>query len=68
MRKGKTTLISLLIFILTLTSNVFAAGDSNTEPPTIYGKTAMTIDVETGEIIYAKILTSVCILLVLQNI
>ncbi|ABS35591.1 D-alanyl-D-alanine carboxypeptidase family protein [Clostridium botulinum] len=54
MRKGKTTLISLLIFILTLTSNVFAAGDSNTEPPTIYGKTAMTIDVETGEIIYAK--------------
>ncbi len=54
MRKGKLTLISLLIFIFTLTSNVFAAGNSNTEPPTIYGKTAMTIDVETGEIIYAK--------------
>nr|WP_278000933.1 hypothetical protein [Clostridium botulinum] len=52
MRKGKLTLISLLIFIFTLTSNVFAAGNSNTEPPTIYGKTAMTIDVETGEIIY----------------
>ncbi|NFL73508.1 D-alanyl-D-alanine carboxypeptidase [Clostridium sporogenes] len=54
MRKRKMTLTSLLIFIFIFTSNVFAAGNSNNPIPTIYGKTAMTIDVKTGEIIYAK--------------
>ncbi|EJO5346569.1 D-alanyl-D-alanine carboxypeptidase [Clostridium botulinum] len=54
MKKGKISLIALFIFIFTFTSNVFASGNLNTELPTIYGKTAMTIDVKTGEIIYAK--------------
>lgn len=54
MKKAKISLISLFVFISIFTCNVFAAENSKPKAPEIYGKTAMTIDVKTGEIIYAK--------------
>ena len=37
-----------------MSSNIFAASDGTSTPPTIYGKAAITVDVKTGEILYAK--------------
>lgn len=54
MKQKKLCLLLVFIFIFSLKFNVFAA-DSNLKPePQIYGKTAITIDMETGEIIYVK--------------
>ncbi|MGH4139081.1 D-alanyl-D-alanine carboxypeptidase family protein [Clostridium sp.] len=45
----------VLLLVLSMSSNVFAAYDNGTTNlPTIYGKAAITVDVATGEIIYAK--------------
>ena len=49
MRRSKLTLLLTLIFILSLTSSVFAA---EAPKPQIYGKAAISMDIETGEIIY----------------
>ncbi|NMM63144.1 D-alanyl-D-alanine carboxypeptidase [Clostridium sp. P21] len=56
MKKKKLSLILTLIIASSLNFNVLAAGNSaakETEPQ-IYGKAAITIDMKTGEIIYAK--------------
>ncbi|WP_251859739.1 D-alanyl-D-alanine carboxypeptidase family protein [Clostridium sp. Marseille-Q2269] len=54
MKRKKLFLITLFIFIFTFTSTAFAAIDPPAPVPNIHGKTAMTVDVATGEIIYAK--------------
>ncbi len=53
--KNKNLLLSLAI-VFSLNFNVLAAETSTTKEsePQIYGKTAITIDMKTGEIIYAK--------------
>lgn len=54
MKQKKLSLLLTFIFIFSLTFNVFAAGTPSKSEPQIYGKAAITIDMETGEIIYAK--------------
>jgi len=49
MKRTKLAFLLTLIFILSLTSNVFAAEATR---PQIYGKAAITMDIDTGEIIY----------------
>ena len=49
MKRTKLAFLLTLIFIISLTSNVFAA---EAPKPQIYGKAAMTMDIDTGEIIY----------------
>ena len=45
----------VLFLVFSMSSNVFAAAsDGTTKLPTIYGEAAITVDVATGEIIYAK--------------
>lgn len=51
MKQKVLTLILVLIFTLSLSPTVFAADNGE---PDIYGKAAVTIDMKTGEIIYAK--------------
>jgi len=54
--KNKRFFIMIVLFLVfSINSNVFAT-DSNgtTNLPTIYGEAAITVDVATGEIIYAK--------------
>ncbi|GAA0739980.1 D-alanyl-D-alanine carboxypeptidase family protein [Clostridium oceanicum] len=53
--KQKTlTIITVLFLLFTFNSNILAASSNNNAQPNIYGKSAITIDVKTGEIIYAK--------------
>lgn len=54
MKQKKLSILLIFIFILSLNINVFAAGDNQKTDPQIYGKAAVTIDMQTGEIIYAK--------------
>ena len=54
MKQKKLSLLLTFIFIFSLTFNVFAAENTSKSEPQIYGKAAITIDMETGEIIYAK--------------
>ena len=45
----------VLFLSFSMSSNIFAAtSGGTTNLPTIYGKAAITVDVATGEIIYAK--------------
>jgi len=49
------SILLILFLIFLMSSNIFAASnDGTTELPSIYGKAAITVDVATGEIIYAK--------------
>jgi len=54
--KNKRFFILIVLFLVFfMSSNVFAAGNkSTTNLPIIYGEAAITVDVATGEIIYAK--------------
>lgn len=52
--KKKSSLLLTLIFIFSLAFNAFAAEDSSKTEPQIYGKSAITVDMQTGEIIYGK--------------
>ena len=52
MKRTKLAFLLTVIFILSLTTNVFAAEQAK---PQIYGKAAMTMDIDTGEIIYEHI-------------
>ncbi|MBU3181721.1 D-alanyl-D-alanine carboxypeptidase family protein [Clostridium psychrophilum] len=54
--KQKRFFILIVLFLVFYTSqNIFAATiNETTKLPTIYGKAAITVDVATGEIIYAK--------------
>lgn len=54
MKQKKLSLLLIFIFIFSLTFNVFAAENNSKPDPQIYGKASITIDMETGEIIYAK--------------
>lgn len=54
MKQKKLSLLLTFIFIFSLTFNVFAAENNLKSEPQIYGKAAITIDMESGEIIYAK--------------
>lgn len=54
MKQKKLSLLLTLIFIFSLTFNVFAAENNLKPEPQIYGKAAITIDMESGEIIYTK--------------
>jgi D-alanyl-D-alanine carboxypeptidase len=56
LKKKKLPLLLSFIIASSLNFNVLAAGTSATKEaePQIYGKTAITIDMKTGEIIYAK--------------
>lgn len=54
MKKKKLSLLLTFIFIFSLAFNVFAAENNSKPEPQIYGKSAITIDIDTGEIIYAK--------------
>ncbi|MCY6960422.1 D-alanyl-D-alanine carboxypeptidase family protein [Clostridium brassicae] len=51
MRRKLSTLLLTLTFLLVFSINAFAA---NADLPQIYGKTGIVIDVDTGEIVYAK--------------
>lgn len=52
-KKISLPLLLLTLFILFLPVNIYAE-TNNLKPPSIYGDAAITIDVQTGEIIYAK--------------
>lgn len=52
MKQKLLSFFMVLVTILSLSSNVFAAESS--EKPKIYGKAAVTMDMDTGEIIYTK--------------
>jgi D-alanyl-D-alanine carboxypeptidase len=54
LKQKKLPLLLTFIFIFSLTFNVFAAENNLKSEPNIYGKAAITIDMESGEIIYAK--------------
>ncbi|WP_185650015.1 D-alanyl-D-alanine carboxypeptidase family protein [Clostridium sp. DJ247] len=54
MKQKKFCLLLILIMLFSLSSNVFASNDGTQAEPKIYGKSAITVDLETGEIIYAK--------------
>lgn len=54
MKQKKLSLLLTFIFIFSLTFNVFAAENNLKTEPQIYGKAAITIDMESGEIIYTK--------------
>jgi D-alanyl-D-alanine carboxypeptidase len=55
LKQRKKIILIVLLLIFTINSNVFATGSNGTTNlPTIYGKAAITVDVATGEIIYAK--------------
>lgn len=51
MKKKKLSLILSVLLIFSLNTNAFAAGEENVK---IKGKSAITLDIDTGEIIYAK--------------
>ena len=53
--KRKRFFIIVLFLVFSMSLNVFAVSNKvTTTLPTIYGKAAITVDVATGEIIYAK--------------
>ena len=53
--KHKGFFILLVLFLVfSVSPNVLAASEGTTKLPSIYGKSAITVDVSTGEIIYAK--------------
>ena len=54
MKQKKLSLLLVFIFIFSLKFNVFAAENNLKPEPQIYGKAAVTVDMETGEIIYVK--------------
>jgi D-alanyl-D-alanine carboxypeptidase len=54
LKQKKLPLLLIFIFIFSLTFNVFAAENNSKSEPQIYGKAAITVDMETGEIIYVK--------------
>ncbi|HEY8889556.1 MAG TPA: D-alanyl-D-alanine carboxypeptidase family protein [Clostridium sp.] len=55
MKQKRFIIMIVLFLVFSMSSNVFAAGNKGTNNlPTIYGKAAITVDVATGEIIYAK--------------
>ncbi|MBU3191810.1 D-alanyl-D-alanine carboxypeptidase [Clostridium bowmanii] len=55
MKQKKKIILIVLFLVFSINSNIFAADiDGTTNLPTIYGKAAITVDVATGEIIYAK--------------
>ncbi|MFD3156385.1 D-alanyl-D-alanine carboxypeptidase family protein [Haloimpatiens sp. FM7330] len=54
MRHKKFSLILAVLFLFTISGNVFAQTNISKEPPKIYGSAAITMDAQTGEIIYAK--------------
>lgn len=61
LKKSKISLILILTIVISLIFNIldkseiaYAASNSQDTQISIYGKTALTIDMETGEIIYAK--------------
>lgn len=54
MKQKRLSILLIFIIILSLNINVFAAGDSEKTEPQIHGKSAISIDIQTGEIIYAK--------------
>lgn len=54
MKQKKLSLLLTFIFIFSLIFNVFAAENNLKPEPQIYGKAAITIDMESGEIIYIK--------------
>jgi D-alanyl-D-alanine carboxypeptidase len=53
LKKKRLTAILALLMVLLMNLNVFAA-EENTAKPDIYGQAAITIDVQTNEIIYEK--------------
>ena len=55
MKNKRFFILIVLFLVFSMSSNIFAAdSDGATNLPTIYGKAAITVDVATGEIIYAK--------------
>lgn len=54
MTKNRSCIVSILIAILLINSNVYAKESKNFTPPNIYGESAITMDMQTGEIIYEK--------------
>lgn len=55
MKQRKKFILIVLLLIFSMNSNVFAKDNHDTTNlPTIYGRAAITVDVETGEVIYAK--------------
>ena len=55
MLKHKRFSILLILFLVfSMSPNIFAASSGTANLPTILGRAAITVDVATGEIIYAK--------------
>jgi D-alanyl-D-alanine carboxypeptidase len=54
LKQKKLSLLLVFIFIFSLNFNVFAVDNNSKSEPQIYGKAAITVDMQTGEIIYVK--------------
>ncbi|MBZ9685501.1 D-alanyl-D-alanine carboxypeptidase [Clostridium estertheticum] len=55
MKNKRFFILIVLFLVFSMSSNIFAAGiDGTTNLSSIYGEAAITVDVATGEIIYAK--------------
>ena len=54
MKHKKLSVLFVLFLVFLMSSTIFAASGTTTSLPTIYGKAAITVDVATGEVIYAK--------------
>lgn len=54
LKHKRSYILFILFLVFMMSSNIFAASDSTSNLPTIYGKAAITVDVKTGEILYAK--------------
>lgn len=54
MKHKRFSILLILFLVFSMSSNIFAASDGTTNLPTIFGKAAITVDVSTGEVIYAK--------------
>lgn len=54
MIKKKFYIFITIIILLSVNFNVYAKDSKNSNPPNIYGESAITVDMQTGEIIYAK--------------
>jgi D-alanyl-D-alanine carboxypeptidase len=54
LKHKRFSILLILFLVFSMSSNIFAASSDTTSIPTIFGRAAITVDVGTGEIIYAK--------------
>lgn len=54
MKHKRFSILLILFLVFSMSQNIWAASGDTTNLPTILGRAAITVDVTTGEIIYAK--------------